>query len=299
MGGQIFGGGVIVLVAAALWMVYLLPSWHSRHRFDAAERNAIRLNQALRVLAESAETPREVQVELTARTALAQQKLARRVQHEREQERLEVDRRRLAEARREARVARAQTADLRRSQARRRVRLVAAVAAAASLGLAGWGIFLALSTGASVVLWSATAAFAVAALVLRQLAVVARRAVARPAAQTAPQAAATVAAAPQLQDLAVADVRLTWTPRELPRPLTASAGSQAAAVLDEVDAREALRQAAVAEAIRDEAARRQPASLEATRAARTAEPDFARMGVVDDREIEDHVRRLLQQRAAG
>ncbi len=80
MGGQVLGGGVIVFVAVALWLVYLLPSWQSRHRFTSAERNAVRLNQALRVLAETAETPREVHLELTARTAHQQQKIARQVQ---------------------------------------------------------------------------------------------------------------------------------------------------------------------------------------------------------------------------
>ena len=77
MGGQVWGGGVIVLVAVALWLVYLLPSWHSRRQFDAAERNAVRLNQALRVLAETSETPEEVRLELNAHTAAAQQKLAK------------------------------------------------------------------------------------------------------------------------------------------------------------------------------------------------------------------------------
>ena len=70
MDGQVLGGGVIVLVAVLLWLVYLLPSWHSRRQYDAAERNAVRLNQALRVLAETSETPEEVRVELSARTAL-------------------------------------------------------------------------------------------------------------------------------------------------------------------------------------------------------------------------------------
>ena len=41
MGGQVLSGGVIVFVAVALWLVYLLPSWQSRHRFTSAERNAL------------------------------------------------------------------------------------------------------------------------------------------------------------------------------------------------------------------------------------------------------------------
>ncbi len=85
MGGQVLGGGVIVLVAALLWLVYLLPSLASRRQYDAAERNAVRLNQALRVLAETSETPEEVRLELNARTALAQQRLARRALVEREE----------------------------------------------------------------------------------------------------------------------------------------------------------------------------------------------------------------------
>ena len=60
---------MVVLVAVVLWLVYLLPSWHGRHQYYAAERNAVRLNQALRVLAETSETPQEVRLELNARTA--------------------------------------------------------------------------------------------------------------------------------------------------------------------------------------------------------------------------------------
>src|SRR5699024_154978 len=84
MGGQVLGGGVIVLVAVLLWLVYLLPSWQSKMRYNAAERNAVRLGQALRVLAETSEAPEEVHVELTARQTHAQQKLARRVQADQE-----------------------------------------------------------------------------------------------------------------------------------------------------------------------------------------------------------------------
>ena len=48
MEGPVRSGGVIVLVAALLWLLYLLPSWRGRAQFHAAERNAVRLNQALR-----------------------------------------------------------------------------------------------------------------------------------------------------------------------------------------------------------------------------------------------------------
>lgn len=300
MGGQVLGGGVIVFVAVALWMVYLLPSWHSRYRYDAAERNAVRLNQALRVLAETAETPGEVRVELSTRTALAQQKLARQVQHEKEQLRLESERRQLIEARREVRAARtARIASAEhRARIRRRVRLATTIVALVAVGAIGAGGWLLATSGSAVVLIAGVATLLAASVVLSRMAAVARRA-AR-SAVSAPAAVARVeTAAAVVPEFEFADARATWTPRELPRPLTASAGSRAAAVLDEVDAREALRQAAVGEAIQREAARRAPASLAASRAAKAPTPAFVATGQVDDAQIEDHVRRLLAQRAAG
>ncbi|RKE60596.1 large exoprotein [Microbacterium sp. AG238] len=300
MGGQVLGGGVIVFVAVALWMVYLLPSWHSRYRYDAAERNAVRLNQALRVLAETAETPGEVRVELSTRTALAQQKLARQVQHEKEQLRLESERRQLIEARREVRAARtARIASAEhRARIRRRVRLAMTIVALVAVGATGAGGWLLATSGSVVVLIAGFTTLLAASVVLSRMAAVARRA-AR-SAVSAPAAVARVeTAAAVVPEFEFADARATWTPRELPRPLTASAGSRAAAVLDEVDAREALRQAAVGEAIQREAARRAPASLAASRAAKAPTPAFVPTGQVDDAQIEDHVRRLLAQRAAG
>nr|BFF12227.1 hypothetical protein GCM10025699_35300 [Microbacterium flavescens] len=107
MGGQVLGGGVIVLVAVLLWLVYLLPTWHSRRQFDAAERNAVRLNQALRVLAETSETPQEVRLELNARTAMAQQRLARQALAQRESAALQQAKADLERARTEREIAEA------------------------------------------------------------------------------------------------------------------------------------------------------------------------------------------------
>ncbi len=112
---------------------------------------------------------------------------------------------------------------------------------------------------------------------------------------------APVASAPQaaVQDVALPSTRRAWAPRELPRPLTASAGSRAAAVLDAEEAREALRAAAVEESMRQRAAEMHPPSLDDARERRQVEPAFARMGYVDDAEIEAHVRELLRSRAVG
>lgn len=321
MGGQVLGGGVIVLVAVLLWLVYLLPSWQGRHRFDAAERNAVRLNQALRVLAETSETPQEVRLELNARTALAQQKLARRAQLEREQRELENARaeqeaaqaraaaeaaiaRQRAVAERERALAEARLAaaapEVRRARARRRARLVASAIAVLSLAAAAWGVYELVTAGAATWLVVGVVIGVVALTVLQRMAAVQRRAAVR-AVATPRERDVAVASVP---DFAVEAERTAWVPRELPRPLTASAGSRAAAFLDGAAAQEAVRQAAFDEAVRAQAARTAPPSLDEVRRSRPAAasaeaPDFARMGYVDDAAIEEHVRSLLERRAAG
>jgi hypothetical protein len=319
MGGQVLGGGIVVLVAVVLWLVYLLPSWHSRHQYDAAERNAVRLNQALRILAETSETPDEVRLELNARTALAQQRLARRAQAEREEtaRRAQAERDALArkaqsttealakqallertqaevalrraelERARSLRAAALRRPEVRRARARRRVRLAISVAALAGLGLTGWGVLLVVTSGASSVVWAGGALTVVCALLLARMARVGARAAARetPVAEPSP-----VRAPQEAQDVSLVDER-AWHPRELPRPLTVSAGSRAAAMLDGAAAREQVRQAALDEPLRERAERARPPQLDTAR--------VGRMGHVDDAEIEAHVRELLRRRAAG
>ena len=57
------GGGLMLAVAAALWMVYLIPNWLKRREYLATERNAVRLQQTIRVLSETAEVPARVTVQ--------------------------------------------------------------------------------------------------------------------------------------------------------------------------------------------------------------------------------------------
>ena len=312
MGGQVLGGGVIVLVAVVLWLVYLLPSWQGRHQFYAAERNAVRLNQALRILAETSETPQEVRLELNARTALAQQRLARQAQSEREGAELERARAELAltklQARADAAAARADAVaarelataqtraamarpELRRARARRRARLSTTFVGALAIGLGVWGGIGLAAGGSALLLWIAAPVALACVLLLRRMRVVTRRAV-------APEVAAPfVRTAAEMQDVALASDRVAWTPRELPRPLTASAGSRAATVLDEAEARAALRRAATEERMRARAEQLRPASLDRARAARDEE--FAGGPAAGDEAIEAHVRWLLERRASG
>ena len=75
------------IVIALLWAVVLVPAWFRRREFNAAERNALRLQRTLRVLAETAEVPHEVRVEATAREALAHERLLKTAQKRQEAER--------------------------------------------------------------------------------------------------------------------------------------------------------------------------------------------------------------------
>lgn len=323
MDTPVLGGGVVVLVAVLLWLVYLLPSWRGRAQYHAAQRNAVRLSQALRVLAETSETPDEVRVELNTRDAFEKQRLARQVRAEQDAARSQAARTQrdaarvvaradlhAAQAAAQADAARAQAraaqarersrADqaaahavpaVRRMRARRRTRLVATLVFAAGSGLAIWGPVQGASAGVHPALWVGIGLAVVGAAVL----LVASRV------RTAP-AAAVDEAPPEsarredhgIQDLDMTDER-SWTPRRLPQPLTVAAGSRAAAVLDQIAERDALRRAAVDEAARARAARNAPRSLDAARRERAASAPPA----ADDAAIEAHVRRLLARRAAG
>ncbi|MDF2507879.1 MAG: hypothetical protein K0Q52_1738 [Microbacterium sp.] len=281
MDGPVLSGGVIVLVAVLLWMLYLLPSWRGRFQYNAAERNAVRLNQALRILAETSETPGEVRVELNARTALAQQKLAKRVQSEREAAELESLRQELAATR----------ADpvIRRARARRRVRMVATSALLLGLAAAGVGIWQLLAGGSSVLLWLGGAMVLPAGVALQRMAAVANR-----AARATHEVKAPVMerAAPVLHDQGPA----TWTPRPLPEPLVTVSGSRAQAAHAQIEAQEQRRKAARVAALRERAEQMAPAAPVQLPAASSP---YAKMGFVDDAEIEAHVRELLSRRAAG
>lgn len=289
MDGPVLSGGVIVLVAVLLWVLYLLPSWRGRHQFNTAERNAVRLNQALRVLAETSEAPDEVRLELTARTAHAQQRLAKRLQAQQESARLEQLRQQLAETRRDPLV--------RQARARRRLRLTASLAVAAGGALVALGAwpFIAGGTWMPVAAGLLLVAGGVSVLVrMARVAEATARRTAHPA-----EAAPAQRVSPPLHDQGPA----VWTPRPLPQPMVSVSGSRAQAAQAEIEARlERDRAARRAELRRraEELAPAAPTALPVAPAAETATASpYAGMGLVDDAEIEAHVRRLLARRAAG
>ncbi|MBO9625874.1 MAG: hypothetical protein J7484_05825 [Microbacterium sp.] len=284
MDGPVLSGGVIVLVAVLLWMLYLLPSWRGRFQYNAAERNAVRLNQALRVLAETSETPGEVRLELTARTALAQQKLAKRLQSEKEAAELVLLKEQLA----------ATKADpvVRQARARRRVRMTATIALFSGLVAAGLGVWQLVAAQSQALLWIGGALVALSGLTLQRMAAVTARAARRPSSSTAVAAPAAPRAESVLHDQGAA----TWTPRRLPEPLVSVAGSRAQAAQAEIDAQAERRKAARLAELRERAERMAPP--EPVQLPAAASP-YAQMGFVDDAEIEAHVRQMLARRAAG
>lgn len=72
------GSTLLLLVAAALWLVYLVPLWMKRSEYYATEVNAARLGQTLRLLANTSETSKEIKAELKARSIVRKEREAER-----------------------------------------------------------------------------------------------------------------------------------------------------------------------------------------------------------------------------
>ncbi len=292
MSGDVLGGGVVVALAAALWLAYLIPVWLRRREYLATERNAVRLQQTLRILAETSELPSAVRYEATARTVAEQQRILRRAEERvkadaraaaeadarRERAVAEAERAAAEEAERAAlaaieieRAARAATAKAARQEfaaprpasrpapaARRRLRRARATTSLLLLAglvgmIAGVAVF---ATGGTWMLLAASGFVAVASIgMLRRLARVRHRTVV-----ARPVAAAPVAA--QLYDHAddevVPDARPTWTPQPLPKPLHLSRGTIAASAMASIDAATELRRAAARADLEERAARLAP-----------------------------------------
>lgn len=68
---------MMVAIAALLWFLYFVPTWIARREYLDTERTATRLQQTLRIMAETAELPEQVRVEVTARDAARQERVLR------------------------------------------------------------------------------------------------------------------------------------------------------------------------------------------------------------------------------
>lgn len=216
------GGGTAVLIAlaAVLWMVYLIPIWRRRREYLATERNAIRLQQTLRIMAHAAEVPEPVRAELTARDVVAQQRSLAAQQREL----AAIERARAAAAQRALRARLTESApglmaemDAARRGQRRLRRTRAFTSLTVLLALVGAGVALASAAWA----WAGFAAFVAISggMLLSSLARAQRR---RTQVVTRAAAPAFVDLAPEAPRVPTA-ARREWTPVPLPKPTYLSA----------------------------------------------------------------------------
>ncbi|WP_166877844.1 hypothetical protein [Salinibacterium sp. ZJ450] len=275
------GTAIMLAVAALLWLVYLLPAWARRREYLATERNAVRLQQTLRVMAETAEVPQAVRAESTAREIAAQQRTLKQeaqradaVARAREAAAARSEQRRLVET--QPAIAAAVTATdaalrLRRTRAATSVILlvalitgVAQLALMATTGVAAgaWGVLIASGAVGSTAVW-----------MLGRLAKVGRarmsRAMATPIRRQAP---APVRTAPQPQ------VAREWTPVPVPKPLYLSKPEVQKPVMVEVDLIAELRRAEEERQAAIVAAHAEP---EVVPINAQVQSRFARMGIVE------------------
>jgi hypothetical protein len=254
------GGGAIIAFAAVLWLLYLTPTWLRRRQYLATERNAVRLQQTLRILAETADVPDEVRAEVSARSVAEQHRALResaRAAESVSRPRESAAERSLARRRRQPREPRqrARAVSALAAARLRRSRVLAAVVLVLSLGLAGYGMERMLATGSWVLLVAgAVGAFGALGLLQRAATVTA----AHRAVEAVDHAVVLPETPRSFTDWQRTEqVRPTWTPVPLPKPL----------YLDRDEAPVAKPEPAVAVAGLDAAARRSDEALRAAQAA--------------------------------
>lgn len=300
----------MLAIAAGLWFLYLLPNWRRRREFLATERNATRLQRAIRVMAEAAEAPDELQLEANAREAVRQERLL--AQERRRAEALSRAEVRAAAVR--ARAAEAHAAELERAARRpvpaaivargadaalaavtiarlRRTRRMSGVLLLLAVAVAAVQIWLMVSTGAVVGSWLVLAGSALVvgvALRLQARAAARIRSLSRPEAAPVPRRRTTQ----PLIDVELPEAAPTreWTPVPVPKPLYIERGeAPRVPVVPPVSAEQLLR-AAQAEAEQALAAAHDEPEV-VRFPTRETRPDtsvapapsrFASMGIIDD-----------------
>ena len=178
---------LLVAIAAVLWIVYLVPVWVKRTEYLATERNATRLGQTLRVLAETAQTSPELRAELTARDVWRKSREAER----------SINEFGLSDVQRRLK---------RRRQARIIITLFTTISLAGLIG--AWAV-----GSAS---WVIAATGAKVATGLLALTVIAQRGHHKPDVQ-----AGTTTTAPPRRTSPQAPSARAWTPPQIPEPLSA------------------------------------------------------------------------------
>ncbi len=242
----------MVAIAAVLWFAYFVPTWVARREYLDTERTATRLQQTLRIMAETAEVPEQVRVEVSAREVARHERMLRAQQRDRERA-LEREAKAMSRRAREdvaaAPVApaaqssrRSTAADLQRVRRRRAHRLATVLMLASTITL-GVQLWLVASSGAVVGSWIVLTAGAAVGLV----AVSIRRRLDGRAVASVPAAGARASRPAVAEPVVVAERGRpsTWTPVPVPAPLYLSRpAAQTVAPAPDVAAQ--LRRAALA-----------------------------------------------------
>ncbi|CAN5210693.1 hypothetical protein BH09ACT3_BH09ACT3_06920 [soil metagenome] len=309
MGIDGIGSSVVIALAALLWLCYLVPTWLRRREYLSTERNALRLQKTLRVMAESAEMPEAVRLEATARSAAQQERLLRAQQRQ-------ADAVSRAQQRQADAVARAQQAALARQAARRLVETAPAVAAdvastssaamrlrrsrlsttlllVAAVVAAGFGLSEVLATGSWLLLAVSGAVVVGSFAMLGQMA-----SVGRARSELARELRTRLAVELRRRTVAAeAVLEREWTPVPVPKPLYLSRPQIARATEASLRAAAELRQAAAdaERAVRD--AQRAP---EVTRLRPVASSSrLAGMGIVEESHSDLDLDAMLRRRRAA
>ena len=222
-----FGGGIVFAIAAALWVVYLIPTYLRRRNFDATERNAVRMQQTIRALAETTDVPEEIRVEASARAVIEQKRVLRQAE---------------AAARAQVRQAAGRAVGydeqaVSAAHRARRNRLASALFLLATIIGVVAGILILANGGSWETLAISCIAFAIA--LITQEVVVSVQAAAHVAPANANRFASEFFDQGHYKP---AVAQRTWTPTALPRPLHLSEGTLAQAVVQSQMAAERMRQ---------------------------------------------------------
>lgn len=287
MGADGFGSSVIIAAAAVLWLAYLVPTWLRRREYLATERNAIRLQQTLRIMAETAEIPDQVRAESSARSAAEHERVLRKEQQRsaaiRQAEDAALARaaaRRLAETR--PKIAADVAVSSSASRRLRRSRAITSTLLLIAVGGTGLGIIQLATSGAWLLLASGSLVSVGSVAMLSQMASVGRaRAQLARTLRARPPIVAPVARTPVI--VPTAPVQTTWTPVPVPKPLYQTRPTVERELITSLEAAAELRQAAADAERRLREAERAPEVTPIRPATKPAAPSrFARMGFVEE-----------------
>ncbi len=277
------GGGIMLAIAALLWLVYLLPNWLKNREYLATEKNAVRLQQTIRVLAETSDVSRTVRADAATRRAANARVANAPVVAERVP--------RPAPGAAGLRPARPGLAAMRLRRTRAAASLVLLVSLVTGLVQVTLMVTGGVGVGSWLVLAAAAAGSLLAVTVLRRLAEVAR-------ARSAPVQRAARRTTLGHDAAVVAQPAPSWTPIAVPKPLYLSRTTVAAESRADVNLELASAAAEAERALRD---RERPPAVAPVVTAPGVASRFSSMGIVDvsAADTPDLNAVLARRRAAG